>query len=160
MTDYLALLHQFDELGAYDFPSDQSVIVGLPGDVKHLQEALEETLGLQLKLTRVQDAAFYGSLVLVKDTYGGRCPPSSTARVNVPISVRFSNFGRLMTILSCSLPVLELYPVGEIVEHAKKIGFRYVPQDVLELEYSGANSNILHAVNESFKWYHRYFFYT
>ena len=163
MNRFLRLLHEFDDLGAGDYPIDVSIHVGLPEDVRRLQTSLKETLGLEFELragAMYQNAALYGGLSSRENIFGRKCPDTNlTAQIALPVALRFSNFGRFFAIFSCPETLLAAYPLDMIVGLANSTGFRHTPVEVLETRYDGVNNITTRLNGEPYTWFDRFFFY-
>lgn len=145
MNEFLSLLNRFDELNAFEEPTDRDDT--FPEDAEHLREALNQSLNLNLKLTVTQDAAFYGYL----SSDGGKRPH---------LSVRLSKFGRLVTLRG----IPEDYPPkalkDRIIRVIEETGFVYIPVEILMQKYDGKNIRLAKVTGkENPTWWDRYFDY-
>lgn len=143
MTEILDKLRDFDEIDAYESPSQG--IAELPGNVRRFQATLREKFDLDLKLSVMQDAAFYAYL-------------SSRGDSGKRLHIRFSNFGRLATIILRDDSRPDLHEM--LVNLLEEYGFIYVPLEILDLAYTGPNKDFSKIVGkENPTWWDRYFNY-
>jgi len=126
--NFYQLFHQLDEPNSWEFPSrfdyDQ-----LNREVRAVWRELESQLGRTLPIedgSRIQDASFHADIILWQQQSG---------KVIHRVSLRFSNFGNMVTLTDEeSVPDVE-YRIIQSTLHDH--GFTYVPTDELEKEYYG-----------------------
>lgn len=130
MKDYHTLLLQYDEVGAYEYPSgfdyDQ-----LETAARSVDTTLHSKLGLKTRFEGGeynQDASFSIEIYFVdfekKEERFIYCP-----------TLRFSNFGRLVTLPSPAL--LSAERNQQIEDLTEALGFIFIPADQLEKKYDG-----------------------
>src|SRR5262249_59767760 len=104
--------------------------------VREVQPRLEEILGHPLKLDdQVQDASFFAELFWLED---GAVRPNGVVVHCFKIAVRFSSFGRMVTIHTNSATSdLSQYPVKQLVAVLNQHGFQYIDPEALNELYDG-----------------------
>jgi len=139
-TTYLELLRAHDESGCYEFPRDFDY-KHLGGRVAACRKALSERLGRSLAIDdQVQDASFHADVILRETSTGNDTLHRS--------SVRFSNYGSMVSVTDADLSGAELAIVREVVGNHD---FIFVPFEILDAPYEGAAGFA--------SWWIRYFDY-
>jgi hypothetical protein len=123
-------------------------------DVRALHPEAEAILGVALRVDDgVQDASFFAELYLLEE---GAIRPSGVIAHLFKIAIRFSSFGRMVTIHSNSArSSLTDYPIHQLIELLQKRGYTYIAPEDLQFPYDGGLP-----VNDSkFTWWYRFFDY-
>jgi len=155
---YLDTLQKYDDYNCFEMPKEYKEYDNrFTKDRESFKLALEKLTNLSLAYIFVQDASYSGRLVN-KDTN------------QLVMSLRFSNFGRLVTLHSRYSMENKRYLVdfkdmpfteNELVNLLEQHNFKYVPLDILYLPYDGVNANLPHLKNlDDYSWWHRYFEHT
>jgi hypothetical protein len=149
----LARLHAADDRVHWDcapiLPWKQEI-----ARVKELKPQLERASGHAFELEdNVQDASFFADLAAhtkARPGLGGQI-------VGTELAIRFSGFGRLVTIFSTESDESPLPQAASLVGILEAAGYLYVPCEVLEEEYSG---NLADRFPQITTWWLRFFDYT
>jgi hypothetical protein len=140
MTDYMGLLRQSDDPVHYDAPPDLD-LEAAESRMRAFAHALSIALGVSLRTESgvlLQDANYHGEVFL----------PSTGA---IESSIRFSNFGNLVTIFRTEDVRSDW--VNVITDLIEEHGYSYVPEAVLQQSYTGRNKGISGVKD----WFQRYF---
>lgn len=124
--------------------------------VSRFRTAAEAVLGQPLtEDTGVQDASYFAELYLPRE----RLMPHGGLEVRKNLAIRFSNFGRMATILADEqVSSLDRYPVDRLVGLLQEHGFTYIDARALNEPYDGKADASWH-VGGPFTWWLRYFDY-
>jgi len=137
---------------------------GLPADYREqrasvgvIQEELRRRLGLDLDRDGcVQDASFYDELFVLTPEEDENRKQTGAFHHYMEFAIRFSNFGGLFTVHSCIEPIPARYDVSAIRGIVEQHGWKYVPDDQLEVPYDGINETLKKA---GITWWTRFFDY-
>jgi hypothetical protein len=128
--NYRRLLAEADVPGCYEFPTNFNY-----ESLEHSAKAVDSEIRRKLKektrfegIMHNQDASFSIAIFLEDRRI-------ADGKVICEPSVRFSNFGRLVTI--CSLELLDDDEISILVTVLECAGFHYIPEDILDSPYDG-----------------------
>ncbi len=151
-------IHSFllsvDEKGNWEYPKDGRCDISFK-DVESIKPELERIMGVTLDIDKnVQDASFLTDLGLLDDRNYDR--EKGAGLISYLFSIRFSNFGRMFTIISSEWPEnKEKYNLSKVIKYLEGKKYKYIPEAELNETYDG--------VNEPFEpkltWWIRYFDY-
>lgn len=122
---------------------------GLRASVAALKPELERIAGRPFVLDdTAQDASFFADLSIQK-------PGPKRNWIDTVFALRFSNFGRLFTAWHhCQSEQLSDEVAAKLVEAVEHAGFRYIPAEALNAEYTGRNPKFAGS-----SWWIRFFDY-
>jgi hypothetical protein len=143
-----------DEKGNWEFPKDGRWDIPFD-EVISIKPDLEKITGVTLDVDKnVQDASFLTDLGLLDERYYDREKKSGT--LSYLFSIRFSNFGRMFTIMGSEWPENEnKYSLGEVIEFLQHRDYKYIPEAELHEPYDGVNEPF----EPKLSWWIRYFDY-
>ena len=142
---YLELLKQHDDPNdwevpdGFDYTKEESDFVCAKD---RIQSVLREKIKFETGIY-IQDASYHSSILLeAKHTKNGEEPHPQ---------IRFSNFGKMIAI-SNEENVIDSIRI-DIIQHLTNLGYTYIPEDVLNEQYTGKNRG----VDGIDTWWVRYF---
>jgi hypothetical protein len=139
-----------DTAGDWEFPAGFDYVTSLE-QVKHFQLRVEEKLRLRLRLDdQVQDASFFAELFELEE---GGVLPNGTTYLVFKIGIRFSTFGRMVTIHGNSP---KSYPLMALIDLLVEHGFQYMDVESLNETYDGEFRQIQRRIS----WWDRFFDYS
>ena len=142
--NYYSTLRRFDdpvrweEPEGFDYESEQKAFYAAKN---HLQSVLGQKLDFKTG-SHIQDASYHSMIRLVGDllkTQEGYA------------QIRFSNFGKMVSILYEDI-IKESVQI-DIVQHLTALGYHYIPEGILENQYTGKNAGVAGIDT----WWVRYF---
>jgi len=143
-----------DEKGNWEYPKDGRWDIPF-SEVESIKPELERITGVTLDIDKnVQDASFLTDLGLLDDRYFDR--KKGVGSLSYMFSIRFSNFGRMFTVIGTEWPENnEKYNLDKVIEFLIEKGYKYIPEVELSEPYDGVNEPF----EPNLTWWIRYFEY-
>jgi len=154
MNEYHEILIQCDQKNHWEFPPSSAIGTDFK-ELEQIKISLDKIFEITLDFDRnVQDASFMTDIGELNEKYYNR--ETGTGAIIYKYGFRFSNFGRLYSIVENGKSELE---ITNKIEKAKKLlkqeGFVFIPKEHLEFEYDGVNEPF----EKGLTWWTRYFDY-
>ena len=149
--DYLISV---DEIGNWEFPKGGRWDIPF-NEVMSIKPDLEIISGVTLDIDKnVQDASFLTDIGLLDDRYYDR--EKGSGALSYLFSIRFSNFGRMFTLIGSEWPENEKkYNLSKVIEYLQERDYKYIPEAELDEPYDGINEPF----EPNLTWWIRYFDY-
>ena len=143
-----------DEKGNWEFPKNGRWDIPFE-EVESIKPELEQITGVILDIDKnVQDASFLTDLGLLDERYYDR--EKECGALSYLFSIRFSNFGRMFTVICSEWPEnKEKYNLDKVIEYLQERKYKYIPEMELHEPYDGVNKPF----EPNLTWWIRYFDY-
>ncbi|AZZ92805.1 hypothetical protein EUZ85_19575 [Hahella sp. KA22] len=147
------LLLSADVRGSWEYPPDFNWESSVREIEKH-KGALENIMSAELELdANAQDASFFADIYQLETSYAASGAPQA---VIYHFALRFSNYGRLFTLLNESAcDNVEQRQLQSCIAYLEAQGYVYIPVSELDCPYDGVNAGEISPIT----WWTRYFDY-
>lgn len=154
MDKFHKILIQVDEKDHWEFPPKSAKGTSY-SELEEIKVLLDEIFEISLDFDKnVQDASFLTNIGELDDRYYNR--KTKSGAVVYKYAFRFSNFGRLYTVIGNHNKdqgiTLKIEKAKNFLEQK---GFVYIPLEILNVKYDGVNEPF----EKGLTWWTRYFDY-